>query len=207
MQNGLAGHEHICGIPGTIGGLIYMNGGSMRRSISENLISVTSIDSWGEAHTRDAASCAFAYRYSIFHSLDEIITAVSLRFEHGQPKTIRQKMLKILGDRRRKFPSQPNCGSVFKSDPKMYEIVGPPGQAIEQSGLKGLNIGGAQVSTLHANFIVNTGDAKAKDILTLINEVAARVEQTTGFKMDAEVIYVSSSGEMVPADRVNRQGD
>ncbi len=198
MLAGLTGAEHICGIPGTLGGLICMNGGSQRKGIGSNLIEAVSIDATGTVIRRRAANCGFAYRQSIYQDNTEIITAARLHFDRAEDRsTVRRTMLAILAERRHKFPRKlPNCGSVFKSNPAMYESIGPPGAVIEQLGFKGRRIGGALVSPLHANFIVNVGDARAEDVLTLIAEIVDTVFRATGHRMEAEVRYITPSGDI-----------
>ena len=203
MQEGLGGGEHICGIPGALGGLIYMNGGSQRKGIGSNVVSVESVDGDGTFRQRLAKDCDFAYRHSVFQNSSEVITGASLCFYRRDRQDIRAEMLEILADRRRKFPQkEPNCGSVFKSDPAMYEEVGPPGAVIERLGFKGKRVNDAQVSPKHANFIVNTGKAKAADVLALIHQIAAKVEAETGYCMDAECSYVSPDGHIQPANQL-----
>lgn len=200
MRNGLSGAEHICGIPGTLGGLICMNGGSQRKGIGDNTILVESVDESGRLRTRPAEECDFRYRHSIFQSNCEIVTGATLSYTNRDPASIRAEMRAILSDRRQKFPrKQPNCGSVFKSNPEMYTEIGPPGAAIEKLGFKGRRIGKAIVSPKHANFIVNEGGAKAADVLGLIRAIRTGVEAKTGYVMDVEVYFVSPTGEMHPA--------
>ncbi len=206
QRQGLTGLEHTCGIPGTLGGLIMMNGGSLRQSIGANVVSVTSIDAAGEMVHRKREDCEFAYRDSIFARLDDVIAKVELRLEPGDPLAARRRMHSILRARRLKFPRKlPNCGSVFKSDPASYADFGPPGAMIERAGWKGVARGGAQVSPLHANFIVNHGTAKAADVLSLIGEIQESVEATCGHRMQPEVRYVDQNGRIWPADRAYRR--
>lgn len=206
MRAGLGGAEHICGIPGTLGGLVCMNGGSQRKGIGDLVVTVDSVDRTGVTHQRSAVDCEFAYRRSIFQSNDEIITSCRLHLSPRPMDAIRSEMRTILGDRRRKFPrKEPNCGSVFKSNPTMYAEIGPPGEAIEKLGFKGRRIGGALVSPHHANFIVNTGGASARDVLDLIKQVSDAVDAETGFRMEAEAIFVHTDGRLQPADRVSEQ--
>lgn len=206
QQMGLAGLEHICGIPGTLGGLVMMNGGSLRRSIGEHVVGVTSIDVQGRTIERTREQCCFAYRHSIFAELDEVIVAVTLRLEPGDPVAMRRTMHDILRSRRLKFPRKlPNCGSVFKSNPASYVEFGPPGAMIERAGWKGEIRGGAQVSPLHANFIVNRGGAKAMEVLSLIGEIQASVEAETGHLLEPEVRYVDGDGTVWPADAAYRR--
>lgn len=206
MGRGLSGAEHVCGIPGTLGGLICMNGGSQRKGIGSSVTAVESIDMYGERHVRTASECGFTYRDSVFQSNDEIVTRAQLRFDLGGRAEIRKKMLKILSDRRKKFPLKiPNCGSVFKSNPALYNDLGPPGKIIESIGLMGMTVGSAVVSPAHANFIVNTGGATSSDILTLINDVSTKVKEATGYMLEAEVYYVSADGMKTPANLITGQ--
>lgn len=198
LQTGLSGIEHTCGIPGTIGGLIVMNGGSQRKGISDNVLYVKTIDSLGNLKFYNKDDCQFAYRSSIFQQLDEIIVEVGLQLEPViNKKAMHLEMLSILHSRSKKFPRKmPNCGSVFVSNPAMYERYGPPGKVIEECGLKGLKKGEASVSPNHANFIVNNGEAAAEDILHLINAVRDKVYQNTGYLMKVEPKFVTAAGEI-----------
>lgn len=199
MQAGLSGLEHVCGIPGTLGGLVCMNGGSKRKSVSSHILAVNSVTPTGEIITRTSAQCGFAYRSSIFQTNAEIITSANLHLDIGPRAEIRAEMRRILTDRRQKFPrKEPNCGSVFKSSPDLYAEIGPPGAIIERLGFKGYRQGGAVVSPMHANFIVNTGDATAADILTLISKIIDAVKNATGFDMEAEVRFVRVDGSIQP---------
>ena len=201
---GLTGLEHTAGIPGTVGGLVCMNGGSQRKGIGESLVSVTAVmpDSTEKVFNHD--DCGFAYRTSIFQKNGAIITEVKLRLEQGSTQNVRRDMLAILKSRRLKFPLKlPNCGSVFASNPAMYDKVGAPGFAIEQVGLKGHAIGDAKISDLHANFFVNKGSASSKDMLALIHKARDAVKEETGFVMDSEVRFVRPDGKLVPANDVS----
>lgn len=199
-RRGLGGIEHVCGIPGRIGGLVYMNGGSQRRGILENVESVIVMSLEGKIQKIPANEIFHSYRVSPFQGKPLVIAAVTLNLEPKNRAVVRNEMRKILSSRRKKFPRKlPNCGSVFLSNPAMYDVVGPPGYAIENAGLKGVKRGNAQLSPLHANFIVNLGGASSNDVLYLIALARKTVKQQTGFDMDCEVRYVSPSGEIVPA--------
>lgn len=199
-DNGLSGLEHIIGIPGTLGGLVYMNGGSMRRGIGENIKQVKTITKTGLLKEYNQHDCEFSYRGSIFQKNNEIILEVTLNLENELPNLIKGRMLNILRSRRKKFPQKlPNCGSVFKSDPGMYEKFGPPGAIIERAGLKGVRKGGAMISPMHANFIVNTGGASATDILYLIKLAKDKVNELTGFTLFAEALFVEPCGKQIAA--------
>lgn len=199
-QRALKGLEHAIGIPGTLGGLVMMNGGSRRQGVGANLITVRGCDMTGAPFERSQADCCFRYRGSTLQDDGLIILEADFRFEAVERAPLRRDMINVMTERRRKFPKKlPNCGSVFLSDPKMYEVVGPPGAAIERAGLKGRRIGGAQSSPLHANFIVNLGDARSDDILSLIHLIRTTVHDQTGFWMDAEVRHISPDGRVRPA--------
>lgn len=194
---GLSGIEHTIGIPGTLGGLVLMNGGSQRRGIGENLVSVRCMDSQGRQIVMTQEECDFSYRHSSLQDRDLIVLDATFAFKPGDAGSIRREMIAIMADRRHKFPKNlPNCGSVFLSNPSMYSKVGAPGFAIEQTGLKGLRQGNAQISPLHANFIVNLGGARSEDVLWLIHQMRSKVFQRTGFWMDCEVRHVQPDGAM-----------
>lgn len=199
LQNGLGGIEHTCGIPGTLGGLVVMNGGSQRKGIGDHVVYVKTIDANGQSKKYTNEACQFAYRRSIFQHLDEMIVEVGLKLDRTASKQeMHAEMLAILRSRSEKFPRKlPNCGSVFVSNPTMYEQYGPPGKVIEACGLKGLQRGKAQISTEHANFIVNNGGATAADILYLINYVRDTVLEKTGYLMKVEAKLVNSAGAIL----------
>lgn len=194
---GLTGLEHAIGIPGTLGGLVLMNGGSQRKGVGASVESVRCVDFDGNLYQVAKDECQFSYRYSTLQARSLIILDCCLSLERGDVGQIRREMIDIMASRRAKFPKNfPNCGSVFLSDPAMYEIIGAPGLAIERVGLKGVRFGDAQISDLHANFIVNLGSATSDDVLWLINEMRNRVYEQTGFCMNTEVRYVAPDGEV-----------
>lgn len=203
MRAGLTGLEHCIGIPGTLGGLVMMNGGSHRHGIGEHVVRVTVVDKDATIQRLSAAECRFDYRYSALQERGAVVIEVELECPHGTPGAIRREMLLDLRERRRKFPRKlPNCGSVFLSTSAMHESVGPPGKIIEEAGLKGLRCGGAEVSRQHANFIVNRGGATSADVLRLISRIRSEIRKQLGFDLRCEVRYVSPNGEISPADRM-----
>ena len=203
IDEGLQGAVHAIGIPGTLGGLITMNGGSQRRGIGENVVHVDALDRSGGFHRLDHAQLEYGYRASRLQRGDLIVVAARLRFEPGDRHAMRREAITVLASRRAKFPRiRANCGSVFVSDPKLYSLIGPPGAAIERAGLKGLSMGGAQISPEHANFIVNNGMATAADVLRLIKLARDRVAELSGIHMDAEVRHLSPDGVLLPAHLV-----
>lgn len=203
---GLAGLEHIIGIPGSLGGLVLMNGGSQRKGIGQHVQKVWCVNQQGEIEEYNHEQCQFSYRSSALQHRNVIIVRTLLRCEGGNSKQIRREMLSIMRSRRGKFPIKlPNCGSVFVSDPSLYATVGPPGKVIEQCGLKGVRLGGAQIAEQHANFIVNLGKASSVDILALIKHIRETVHSQTGFWLRAEVRFVSPDGRIRPAHEASSE--
>lgn len=197
---GLTGLEHTIGIPGTVGGLVLMNGGSQRQAIGSCVRRVEILERDGTAASLTPEQCHFAYRHSALQARGAVVIGLELECRPGELRGMRAEMLKDLRERRRKFPrKEPNCGSVFLSTSEMHATVGPPGKIIEQAGLKGTRIGGAEVSLRHANFIVNRGGAKAADVLALIAHIRQVVAARIGFDLGCEVRYVSAEGQIAPA--------
>jgi len=200
MRAGLSGLEHCIGIPGTVGGLVMMNGGSQRKGIGENVVKVTVVDKAGRTKQLSQSECNFSYRHSALQGTGSVVTCVELNCPNGDTKKIRLEMLNDLRNRRHKFPrKQPNCGSVFLSTTEMHASVGPPGKVIENAGLKGLRVGNAEISQQHANFIVNLGGASSKDVLSLIARIRQTIHDKIAFDLCCEVRYVSPQGEIIPA--------
>jgi len=200
MRAGLSGLEHCIGIPGTVGGLVMMNGGSQRKGIGENIVNVTIVDKTGQLKQLTQAECDFSYRHSALQGTGCVVVSVELYCPAGEIKEIRREMISDLRNRRHKFPrKQPNCGSVFLSTAEMHATVGPPGKVIEAAGLKGLRIGQVEISPQHANFIVNLGGASSQEVLLLIARIRVIVKEKNSFNLDCEVRYVSPQGEILPA--------
>jgi len=198
-NQGLGGLEKLEGIPGTIGGAIFMNAGAHGQQISDCIKSVTSITANGEVITRTREECGFSYRSSIFKN--EIILSAEFDFIPIPKEVINKNRKEVLAWRKSKQPLQyPNAGSIFKnpytpsafgSHPsKRGEFIQSAGALIEACGLKGLSVGGAQVSELHANFIVNKGDATAKDVKALMEKIIQNVKETHGVELKAEIIVI-----------------
>lgn len=197
---GMSGLEHTVGIPGTLGGLVTMNGGSQRKGIGLNVERVICLDRAGRQIELTHDECQFAYRSSALQHLSAVVVAVHLRLTPRDATDVHAAMDAVVESRRLRFPEDlPNCGSTFLSDPSMYETVGAPGAVIEALGLKGYARGGAQVALQHANFVVNTGGATSDDVLAVIAHIRTTVYHATGFAMDCEVRYVSPYGLIAPA--------
>lgn len=197
---GLGGLEHVIGIPGTLGGLVLMNGGSMRQNVGSRVEKVWAVNREGALMAFDQAECRFEYRRSALQGMEVVVVRVRLRGTPGDRRTICREMLRILRTRRHKFPlKQPNCGSVFLSDPALYNTMGPPGKIIEQCGFKGFRIGDAMIPHLHANFIVNLGGASSADVLAIIRQVRKTVLERTGFLLMCEARYLAPECRLMPA--------
>lgn len=200
MRAGLTGLEHCIGIPGTLGGLVIMNGGSQRRGIGENVRQVRIVTAEGEEQVLTQDACRFSYRHSALQGTGCVVVAAELECQRGEVADIRRAMVCDLRERRLKFPrKQPNCGSVFLSTAEMHASVGPPGKIIEEAGLKGTRIGQAEISRRHGNFIINLGGATSADVLAMIHLIRQRIRDSIAFDLDCEVRYVSPDGRIFPA--------
>ncbi len=183
-DRGLAGIEFASGIPGTVGGGVVMNAGAHGGEMADVVRRVHAIDSSGELRVFERDELAFAYRRSRFSKNDEyIVVGAELSFTPEDPRVIRERMKEFARQRRTTQPlGRPSSGSVFKNPPGDYA-----GRLIQAAGLKGARIGQAQVSPVHANFIVNCGGATADDVMRLIDHVRNRVLQMFGVELQLEV--------------------
>jgi len=186
----LRGAEFFAGIPGTVGGMLAMNAGCYGSEIWERVSQVQTVDRRGELRTRTAADYEIGYRHvALLESSEEWFVSATMKFETGDGEVARQEIKELLSKRIASQPlNLPNAGSVFRNPPGDFAA-----RLIQQCGLKGKRVGGAQVSEKHANFIVNTGEATAADIENLINEVRATVAAQTGVQLHPEVRII---GEM-----------
>ncbi|MCR5438050.1 UDP-N-acetylmuramate dehydrogenase [Selenomonas sp. WCT3] len=181
--NGLTGLEYACGIPGSIGGAIFMNAGAYDGETKNVADVVRAVDQQGNLHTFSHEEMELGYRHSVFQSNGEAICEVELQLQPGDEKEIRAKIADYTDRRESKQPLEmPSAGSTFKR-PEGYFA----GTLIDQTGLKGFSVGGAQVSTKHAGFVVNTGGATAADVVNLIHEVQRRVKEKHGVELQPEV--------------------
>jgi len=197
MRAGLGGIEHTIGIPGAFGGLVLMNGGSLRQGVGENVLTVDIVDADGQRRHLNRKQCGFAYRRSQLQGRKCVVVGATLQLKPRDPALMRRRMIEIMASRRKRFPrDMPNCGSVFVSDPALFASFGPPGAVIESCGLKGARVGDAMVSSRHANFIVNLGAARAEDIMALIAHVREAVAARTGRHMRCEVRFMNCDGEV-----------
>ncbi len=187
IKRGLSGLEFAFGIPGTVGGAVYMNAGAYGSQISAVLTGSEYLTGDGEILTRTAQEHKFGYRTSIYRSTDDIVLSATFALMPGDPEAIVAKANQNMESRRAKQPLEfPNAGSVFKRPDGAF-----PGALIEQAGLKGLRIGGAEISEKHANFIINRGNATTDDIRRLTETAQSTVYQKFGIHLETEIIYIS----------------
>lgn len=182
-KQGLSGLEFAVGIPGSLGGAIFMNAGAYDGEMKNVVTCVTAVNRQGSLIHYPTAELDFGYRHSIFQENDQAICEIQLQLTPGDTMSIHQKMAGFTERRIKKQPLDlPSAGSTFKR-PEGYFA----GTLIEHTGLKGFHIGDAQISEKHAGFVVNKGNATAADVLRLIHEVQDRVLQEHGVKLYPEV--------------------
>ena len=183
MERGYTGLEFAHGIPGTVGGGVYMNAGAYGGEMCQVVTGVTAMDRAGNLLDIPADKLDLSYRHSRFMSEDLVILSVRVKLEKGDREEIRAKMAELMTRRRTSQPLElPSAGSTFKRPATGYAAA-----MIEAAGLKGLRVGDAQVSEKHAGFVVNRGRATCKDVLRLMEQVQDRVEQDTGVRLEPEV--------------------
>lgn len=196
LEHGLTGLEFAQGIPGSVGGGVYMNAGAYGGELGQVVSSVSSVNLPPEGMVRERKDPGFSYRHSVYQGGDEFILRACFSLEPGNPVEIKAKMDDLAQRRREKQPLEyPSAGSTFK---RPAPVDGQPVYAaalIDGCGLKGLSVGGAQVSEKHAGFIVNKGGATCKDIVELMAQVRRRVFQETGVTLEPEVRYLGMGGE------------
>ncbi|MCH9634000.1 MAG: UDP-N-acetylenolpyruvoylglucosamine reductase [Chlamydiae bacterium] len=184
----LSGLEFAAGVPGSVGGAVYMNAGAHAQEVKDVIEEVEFLDLNGQEHCFDQEELVFKYRWSIFHYLKGVITAVHFKLKTSPDAYHSQKHLLSL--RQKTQPLQENsCGCVFRN---LHNVSA--GALIENLGLKGKQIGGAQVSTLHANFIVNTGGAKAQDVLDLVDLIELSALKKLGLSLKKEIRFLPYEG-------------
>ena len=183
MERGYTGLEFAHGIPGTVGGGVYMNAGAYGGEMCQVVTGVTAMDRAGNLLDIPADKLDLSYRHSRFMNEDLVILSVRVKLEKGDREEIRAKMAELMTRRRTSQPLElPSAGSTFKRPATGYAAA-----MIEAAGLKGLRVGDAQVSEKHAGFVVNRGRATCKDVLRLMEQVQDRVEQDTGVRLEPEV--------------------
>lgn len=179
----LTGMEFASGIPGSIGGAVFMNAGAYGGEMSQIVTSVEVMDASGKVKSLAGSEMEFAYRASVAQRENLPIIAVEMRLHRGRKETIKERIRELGIERAKKQPLEfPSAGSTFKRPEGYYA-----GKLISDAGLSGLTIGGACVSPKHNGFIINLGDATSEDILNLINEVKDRVRAGFGVELVPEI--------------------
>lgn len=182
----LSGIEFAYGIPGTVGGALFMNAGAYGGEMSQIVISATAVDGNLNEVTLNLSDMLLGYRTSVFKNSDLIITGVKMQLKTCDKDEIKNKMDTFFASRREKQPLEyPSAGSTFKR-PKGHFA----GALIEKNNLKGLCVGGAQVSEKHAGFIINKKNATSEDVKSLIKKVQSAVKKSDGVELEPEVIFV-----------------
>jgi len=180
-DHGLTGLEFAHGIPGSLGGAVTMNAGAYDGEMSQVVAEVTYLTAFGQIETTDQFD--FSYRHSAFSDGSRLILSARFKSEEGNPETIRSRMEELALQRKTKQPLEyPSAGSMFKRPVGYYAAA-----LIDQCGLKGLTVGGAQVSEKHAGFVVNRGGATCGDVMELVAQVKQRVKAQTGVELEMEV--------------------
>ena len=183
LDNGVTGMEFCYGIPGTVGGAIYMNAGAYGGEICQCFIKGRFLDESLNIVTLSNEELDFSYRNSLLQRKNLLFLSGEFKGENGDKSAIRAKMDELMAARKSKQPLEyPSCGSTFKRPPNNFA-----GALIEQCGLKGYTIGGAQVSEKHAGFVINIGNATSADVLNLMDYVTATVLEKTGVKLEPEI--------------------
>ncbi len=186
MNAEISGFEELSGIPGTIGGAVFMNAGAYGKEIKDINVSTKCMDYDGNIFELSNKEQEFEYRLSIFNKKDYIILETKLMLEYGKKEEIKKKMDEYLLSRKEKQPIEyPSAGSTFKRQEGVITA-----KLIDECGLKGFQIGGAKVSEKHAGFIINYNNATAKDVIDLIKYVKEKVKEKYGIKIREEIRIV-----------------
>lgn len=185
-QKEIAGLEFLSGIPGTIGGAVKMNAGAYGSEMKDCVVETKYMDYDGNIYIINAEEHEFGYRRSIFSKKEVIILETKLKLNYGEKEIIDNKINEITEQRKQKQPiTMPSAGSVFKRGDGFVTA-----RLIDECGLKGFSIGGAEVSTMHAGFIVNKGNATANDVIELIEYVKNKVKEKYNVDLELEVLIV-----------------
>ena len=186
FDNSLTGLEFAFGIPGSVGGAAFMNAGAYGGEMKNVIVSCEHITPDGRFASLSGDELDYGYRHSVYSDKNLVISSVTLKLEKGEQPDIKAQMDVLLSKRKEKQPLEfPSAGSTFKR-PEGYFA----GALIEQSGLKGFSVGGAQVSEKHAGFVINFNNATCNDVLGVIEHCKKTVFEKTGVKLETEVIYV-----------------
>lgn len=183
-KRSISGLEFMAGVPGTVGGAVRGNAGAWQQNFGDKVSRVKVLTSQSEIVWLKKADCQFEYRHSRFKKSGEIVLEAELELVYGKEEEIKKQIEGYL-EKRIDQPQEPSAGSVF-INPKPQAA----GELIEQCGLKGKRIGGAQISKKHANFIINVGEAKATDVLALIGLAKGKVKEKFNIDLEEEIVKI-----------------
>ncbi|MBE7092853.1 MAG: UDP-N-acetylmuramate dehydrogenase [Clostridiales bacterium] len=185
-ENSLKGFEFASGIPGTLGGGIVMNAGAYKGELKDVIIEVTALLPDGTIKVFDKEELDFSYRHSVFTDSDMLVLEAKIKLENGNKEEIKERIKEFSQKRRTTQPLEyPSAGSAFKRPQNGYAAA-----MIDASGLKGYTVGGAQVSEKHAGFIINKGNATAKDMVKLLKDVQTKVYECFNTMLEPEIIII-----------------
>lgn len=198
LDQGLSGLEDMLGLPGSVGGAVYNNSHHLGHLFGDHLIEVLVLDLEGKIKKYTQQECKFDYDYSIFHKTKEIVLSASFQMKRGDKDTLWEVANSAVKRRATTQPlGAPSSGCIFKNIPLADAMrIGTPdttqsvGYLLDKAGLKGLSVGGAKVSDVHANFIVNDGSATSQDVLDLIALIKTKIKEKYGVDLTEEVILL-----------------
>jgi UDP-N-acetylmuramate dehydrogenase len=181
-RQGLSGLEFAAGIPGSVGGAVVMNAGAHGHAMDDVVTAVEVFTADGPRRL-DRDALGFGYRTSILQQRPFVVAVVTMTLRPEAPERVRARMMAWLAHRGATQPiGPPSSGCIFRNPPGDHA-----GRLIDQAGLKGLAVGGARVSSVHANYVINDGNARAADVMALVQQVRARVRERTGITLELEV--------------------
>lgn len=199
LDQGLAGLEHMLGLPGSVGGAVYNNSHHLDKLFGDHIVEVSALDKEGKIKKYTQKELQFDYDYSIFHKTKEIVLSASFLLKRGDKNILWETANAAV---KRRTTTQPlgeaSSGCMFKNIPLADSMrLGTPTQSvgylIDKAGLKGLRVGGAYVSEVHANFVVNDGTATSADVLNLIKKIKAKIKAKFGVNLELEVILIGEN--------------
>lgn len=186
LDNSLSGAENLYGIPGSVGGALFMNAGAFGGEMKDIVTSCRYIDEENNLCEMSAEDMELCYRHSAFSGRRCVITSVTMEFKHGDRNLIKARMDEVMARRREKQPLEyPSCGSTFKRPQNGFAAA-----LIEECGLKGRTVGGAQVSEKHSGFVINKGGATFEDVTELIRQIKNIVKEQKGVELECEMLMV-----------------
>jgi UDP-N-acetylmuramate dehydrogenase len=185
-ERGLSGIEPLAGIPGTIGGAIFMNAGTGYGSISDVVETVTFLERTGRTRTLSKKAMGFGYRTCRELSSSSIVVSAVLNLQKSDKNKVSKKVESVLKEKTQSQPlNYPSSGSIFKNPPKIKAW-----KLLNEAGMRGVRVRGAKYSELHTNFIINTGNASAEDVLALIDAGIEKVKEKAKIKLELEVVII-----------------